>query len=416
MKRSRRVITAGCLGAAALVLSACGSGDSSDDEVAANPSLTKSEIKLGLIISQTGTSSSSDKSGAGSAKAWQQWVNANGGIAGHPVKVVVKDDKGDGATATTAAKELLDDPSILSITTQASNTEQQVAAVLSGKDVPVVGATGYQTAIWAKQPNYFPVTAQAFPATVVSQLASAKAVGATKFASVYCAEVAACKEAVPLLEPAAKQQGVQYTGSIAISTSAPNYTAECLKMKDQGADFIQISVAPAAGKKLIADCQAQGYDGWFGVTAGAVNADMMSIPNVKMSGGIQGFPWWTDDAPVVAFRDAMKQYASDADYQNPSATAVWASLEVVRTSLAAAGDAPTRADLTTGLHTLKDEDLGGLLAQKVTYTAGQGTPINCLWLYKHEDGKFDHAALSGPSGNNVADGALKSDCLTAPTG
>ncbi|UGQ11204.1 ABC transporter substrate-binding protein [Yinghuangia sp. ASG 101] len=416
MKRSRRVIGA-YLSAAVLVLAACGSGDdSSDDDAATNPALTKSEIKLGLIVSQTGNSSSSDKSGAGSAKAWQQWVNANGGIAGHPVKVVVKDDKGDGATATTAAKELLDDPSILSITAQAANTEQQVAAVLSGKDVPVVGATGYQTAIWAKQPNYFPVTSQAFPATVVSQLASAKAVGATKFASVYCAEVAACKEATPLLEPAAKPQGVQYTGSIAISTSAPNYTAECLKMIDQGADFIQIAVAPSAGKKLIADCQAQGYNGYFGVTAGAVNADMMSIPNVKMSGGIQGFPWWTDDAPVVTFRDAMKQYASDADYENPSATAVWASLEVVRKSLAAVGDAPTRADLTAGLHALKDEDLGGLLAQKVTYIPGQGTPINCLWLYKHEDGKFTSAALPGPSGNSISEGTLKSDCLTSPTG
>ena len=402
-----------CLSATALAVASCGNGESGKND-AANPALTKSEIKIGLIVSRTGTSSSSDKPGADAALAWQKWVNAGQGIAGHPVRVIVKDDKSDGATATAAANDLLADPSVLSISADASNTEQPVAAVLGGKDVAVIGATGYQPKIWTAQPNYFPTGPQAFPAVVTAEFASAKAVGATKFASVYCAEVAACKEAETMYGPIAKQQGIQYVGSVAAATTAPNYTAECLRMKRQGADLIQISIAPAAGRKLINDCRAQGYQGYFGVTAGAVNAELTKTPGAKLAGGLQGFPWWADDQPVQQFRDAMKKYTPDADYANPAATSVWAALEMTRKAAAGIGDKPTRKDIIAGLHAIKDEDLGGLLPQKMTYTEGKpGPAVTCLWLYKLQDGKFAGAPLPGPSGNSVTSGPLKSDCMTA---
>ncbi len=415
MTRSLRLLGTAWLGAAALVLAGCGGSDDDTESAAANPALTKSEIKIGLIVGQTGNTSSSDKSAADVALAWQKRVNAGDGIAGHPVRVIVKDDKGDAATATSVAKEFLADPQILSITPQSSNTEQAIAGVLGGQEVAVIGATGYQTKIWTAQPNYFPTGPQAFPGTVVAQFAAAKSVGATKWASVYCAEVAACKEATVLYGPASQQEGVQYVGSVAVSTTAPNYTAECLKLKNAGATLIQLSVAPAAGRKLISDCKAQGYQGFFGATAGAVNADLTRTPGIKLSGGIQGFPWWAEDAPVKEYRDTMKKYAPEADYANPGATSVWSALEMTRKAAANLGDAPTRKDLVSGLHSIKDEDLGGLLAQKVTYTEGEpGPAINCLWLYKLENGEFSSAPLSGPSGNSVGSGTLKSDCMAAP--
>ncbi|MFC5747899.1 ABC transporter substrate-binding protein [Actinomadura rugatobispora] len=415
MTRPFRLLGTACLGAAALVLAGCGDGGDGAASETVNPALTKPEIKIGLIVSRTGASSSSSKSGADAALAWQRWINAGDGIAGHPVKVIVKDEKSDGASATAAAKDLLADPQVLSITTEAANTEHQVAAALGGKDVPVIGATGYQTKIWTGYPNYFPTTPQAFPGTVLVQFAAAKAVGATKWASVYCAEVAACKEATTLHGPAAKQFGLQLSGSVAVSTTAPNYTAECLRLKNQGTDFIQIAVAPAAGRKLISDCLAQGYKGYFGASAGTVNAELTKAPNVKLAGGIQGFPWWAEDQPVKQFRDLMKKHAPDADFETPAATSVWAALEVTRKAAAGIGDQPTRKDIIAGLHKLKDEDLGGLLPQRLTYAEGENGPaINCLWMYKMENGEFTSTSLSGTSGNSVTGGTLKTDCMSAP--
>ena len=399
-----------------LTASACGgnaAGGTSTTGGASQAALTKSEIKLGLLISKTGSSASSDKDGADSATAWQQWVNDNGGIAGHPVKLVIMDDKGDGATSLAAAKTLVEDSGVLALTSQESNTEAAVSSYLKTQSIAVVGATGYSPTIWGALPNYFSTVPAGFPTDVLAQFVSAKAVGATKWTAVSCAEVAACKATEPLYAPAAKQQGLTYIGAQSVSSTAPSYTAECLKLIRSGADFIQIAVSPAAAKRLIADCKAQGYTGWFGATAGSVNAELTKVSGLRLAGGLQGFPWWADAPAAKQYRDAMARYQPKADSTNPGATSVWAALEMVRKALANAGDSPTRQDVFNGLYALHDEDLGGLLPQRMTYTKDKGAPqVLCAWLYKLENGKFSSAAQSGSSGNSVASGDLKTDCVT----
>jgi branched-chain amino acid transport system substrate-binding protein len=159
----------------------------------------------------------------------------------------------------------------------------------------------------------------------------------------------------------------------------------------------------------------QGYKGFFGATAGTVKAGLTKAPNARLAGGIQGFPWWADTQPVKQYRDAMRKYAPDADYADPVATAAWAALEVTRKAAAGIGDNPARKDIVAGLHTFKDEDLGGLLPQKVTYTKGKNGPlVNCIWLYKLEKGEFTTLPHAGPSGNSVTSGPLKSACMRAP--
>ena len=43
-----------------------------------------------------------------------------------------------------------------------------------------------------------------------------------------------CAAAQPLYEPAAAQVGIELGGSVNASSSAPNYTAECLQMVGEG--------------------------------------------------------------------------------------------------------------------------------------------------------------------------------------
>lgn len=402
--------------ALAVTVGACGSdsgGDSGDPAAAARAALTKSEIKIGMLVGVTGSSSTSDGQAAPVAEAWADWVNANGGLNGHPVTVVVKDTKSDSAAATAAAKELLADPAVLAITVASSNTEAPQAAVLGGKDVAVVGSTGYSPDVWGKLTNYFATGPQSGVTNILAQFASAKAVGAKVWTSAICAEIAACKASKPLYDPATKQFGLTLGGAFEIASTAPSYTAECLKVISAKTDYLQLGVPPAAGSRMVADCDAQGYEGWFGATAGALSKSLTEIDGIRLAGGLHGFPWWADAPAVTEYRDAMKQYKPDADAEAPASTAVWAGLQVIHAALAKVGDSPTRADVFTGLYTLKDFDANGLLSKKVTYTKDEPAPsLNCVWLYRYEDGKFGSSPLDGPSGNSVASGDLKSDCLT----
>lgn len=398
-----------------VAVAACGSGDGDDEAPDPRANLTKPEIKIGMMVALTGPTSSSDAPAEPVAKAWADWVNANGGIDGHPVSMVIEDTKSDGATATAAAKKLLADTSVLAVTLTSSATETQTAEVLGEEDIAVVGATGYTPQVWGAVPNFFGTTPFAIP-DILAQFASAKAVGATNWSAVICTENAQCKSSVPLYEAGAGLYGQTLGGHFEVSVSAPSYTAECLRLLEEDTDYLQLSIAPAAGSRLIADCDAQGYTGWYGASAGSVSTMLTEIDGVRLAGGIQGFPWWADVEPVAEYRDAMEEYQPDAEYANPSATAVWSSLEVIRASLAEVSETPTREDVFTGLYGMKDFDAGGLLPQSVTFTEGE-TPavLDCIWLYKLEDGEFTSAPLDGPSGNSVTSGDLKTDCLKLPS-
>jgi branched-chain amino acid transport system substrate-binding protein len=394
---------------AALATGCSSSKSSSPADISAN--LKGSTIKIGQLISLTGPTASSDAGGAKVAEAWADWVNSTTGINGHPVQVVAKDDRGDGATSVANAKDLVADSSVLALTSSESATETTVSSYLKGQNIAVVGAVGYSPAVWGAVPNYFTTASSGFPADVLVQFMSAKGVGSSKWSAVYCSEAAACKGAVQLYGPGAAQQNISYLGSVAVSTTQPSYTAECLKLIRQGTDFIQLGLAPAAGKRLISDCQAQGFKGYFGATAGAVEDTLSKISGVKLAGGLNGFPWYADAPAAKQYRDAMSKYEPGATIATPSNTVVWASLQLIRKALSNVGASATRDDVFTGLYSLNNETLAGLLPQPMTYTKGKPAPqVNCIWMYKEDNGTFS-TVTAGPSGNN-ATGDLQSTCVT----
>ena len=171
-------------------------------------------------------------------------------------------------------------------------------------------------------------------------------------------------------------------------------------------------IGPAAGIKIATDCRAQGYEGWFGASAGAVVESTFSDPELRMAGGLNAFPWFVDEEPVNQFNEVMEKYAPGAEHGDPTSTAVWSALELFRKAMTDAPAEPTREDVFTGYYSLDNEDLDGLLPQGMTYTEGQPAPkVDCFWVYKLENGEFTSVEVPGGSGNSITSGPLKSTCF-----
>jgi branched-chain amino acid transport system substrate-binding protein len=140
------------------------------------------------------------------------------------------------------------------------------------------------------------------------------------------------------------------------------------------------------------------------------------VDGLKMAGTIHGFPWWSTAAPVQKYLGVMKGYLSKSDYDgqtyaNTSATNVWTSLELFRKVNTKLSDTPTRAEVTSAYHTVKDETLDGLLPQPISYPDGKPTPpINCFWSWKYTDKKFTTVEPEGKSGNGQT-GDLATSCF-----
>jgi branched-chain amino acid transport system substrate-binding protein len=369
-----------------------------------------SPLVVAALADATGPSAGSQASTEAQLNAWADFVNGNGGLNGHPVEIEVRDTKGDAATTQAAVDELVAlDPVVIFLAS--ASTETAVAESLTASGVPVVGV-GYSPSVWGGNiesfklacstdpgapvpcalPNAFTVTTT-FGAVVDEQVLGAQAAGATKLAVAACAEVDSCSAAEPVFAATAAALGLEYSGLVKISSTAPDYTAECIQFVQDGVDFIQISASGEAGAKLYSDCSDQGYDGLFGASAGTVSGALIKTEGISLAGGLNAFPWWVDDPAVVEFRDAMEAAGiSPDDYGNPNATGLWSVMQLFAKALSntdiTADDEVTKDDALAAMYTLKDETLDGLISP-ITFTEGQlASHRPCFWPFVLKDGEF----------------------------
>ena len=68
-------------------------------------------------------------------------INDSGGLNGHPVQVIVKDDQNDPAIALRVAKELVEQDKVVALLNP-SPTASAWSEYVTGKGVPVLSAPG----------------------------------------------------------------------------------------------------------------------------------------------------------------------------------------------------------------------------------------------------------------------------------
>ena len=397
---------------ASVAMSACSSSSSNKGGTGGNSASaatsaaanapTGSPIKIGIISSLTGSQASSSNQAATVGPAWAAWVNANGGIKGHSVQVVSEDDGGDPVKAQAAEKKLVDQDKVLAILVGSDNLVTAYSADAISKDVALVSGTA-NSSDWYKKAGMFPTVTDVVSG-LFDQMLVAKQFGhATKFANLYCSEVAACGEATTLQKPLASKVGLGYT-SLAVSSTATSYTAQCLQLQQQDVDYAQLNFTTAAAAKFVQDCQAQNYNPTWGSSEQAIGKDLLGIPDVTLYGPAYAFPSAADSPAVTSFSDAMSKYAKDDNWKEGTASFAWSGLEVLRKALANIGASPTPKDVVAALNTIKNEDLEGLLPNKITFTAGKPTAFGshpCSFVVGIQDGK------------TVAPNALKPVCPSA---
>jgi branched-chain amino acid transport system substrate-binding protein len=343
-----------------------GSGNAGTTETTA-PTPKGTPINIGLVGSFTGSQSSSSRQGETVGPAWERYINEQlGGINGHPVKVITADDGGDSAKAQAAEKKLVDQDKVVAIIVSSDNFVPAFDDDAVAKNVALISGSANSTD-WYTKPGLFPT-----PTDVLSGLAGQALVAqqfghATKFANLYCSEVAACAQADPILKGALEKANVGFT-SIAVSATATSYTAECLQLKNDGVDFAQLNFSAEAATKFVQDCQQQGYNPTWGSSAQAVGKGFKDLENFTMFGPAYVFPSVADNPEVEKFRGAMEKYAKDDDWAEGTGSFTWAGLEMLHKALSTITTSdPTGATVLAAMKSIKSEDLGGLLPNKVTY-------------------------------------------------
>jgi branched-chain amino acid transport system substrate-binding protein len=374
-----------------------------------------SPIKIGLETALTGNLGSLYSTGAGVAKAWNKYINATGGIAGHPVQLIVIDTKDDAATGLADAATLVSDGVSAAIVTDPI-AEVGSVPYLVGKGVPVLGI-GQNQNLYGKLPNVF-ASSTSVQQYLPGQVLAAKAAGKTRFGAIVCAEAPTCALALQLFKPLAPKLGVTYVGGALASATAPNYTAQCLQLIQAGANAIWIGAGNTVQDNIANNCIQQGYKGKLLATGVAQIGGTGGLSGISGSSWVivsVGFPWWVNAAPVQQFRSVMHKYDPSLDYRAGQATSMWSTLQLFAKALSSTTGSVTGQSVITAYGKVKNQSLGGLLPQPESFTANQPAPlVSCFWVSKYEAGQHNPTSVPvlGKSGNGGTKG-LASQCYPA---
>ena len=349
---------------------------------------TKSTITVGNVGDYSGIVGSVLKDGGPMAQVVARHINDNGGLNGHPVKVVVGDAGGDPSRALSIVRDMVESKGV---TVFMANfwvlSANGARAYLEEKKIPVVGGD-VASAVWFKSPMFFPM-GSSFDTLSVGSLKTMVDLGHKKVAIAYCAEVEACHVYHDAAKARAANVGATIVYSAQVSLAQPDYTAECLQAQRSGAQALMLGVESTALSRFARSCKQQGF------TPPLVTASLSMIASTAKDPNLEGilapvatFPFVANDLPATReYKAALARYAPTLE-ESGTTSAAWVSGALLREASKALPDQPTSADFLKGLWQIKNNNLGGVTGP-LTFREGQPAPdFTCYFLQSISGGKF----------------------------
>ena len=218
--KHRRIATA-CLAAALVADVAAGcssassgaSGSASSSSSGASGSapaaatVTGTPIVIGSVGTYTQGQGQFNDPGEPAIEAWADWVNAHGGINGHPVKLIVKDNQGDQAQAVSMVKQLVQQDHVVAfVSNQDGSLNAGYASYLDQQKIPVLGGSVFTLQPWVSDPMFYPEGLTAIQ-DMASLALTSRTLGITKVGSLACSEASQCAAANTLAKAIFGQAG-----------------------------------------------------------------------------------------------------------------------------------------------------------------------------------------------------------------
>lgn len=391
-----RKLVGAALAAVAMLVTACSSGSGSGTTSSADTGATSATgsgatgtpIKVALICSCSGPFGTSVNGASKVVDAWAKYTNAHGGVAGHPVKLTTYDDTGNPGTGVTRAQAAISDKS--DVIVDFSPLDAAWAKEVDAAKIPVVGGE-LNASVYTTDSNFF-ASGQTAKSIGESLIATAKIAGAKKVGILYCAESPSCQELIAPQKAAAGKLGLTVNYTSSISTTAPNYTAQCLAAKQAGMDAISIADTGPIIAKVAADCDRQGYDpiileagtGFsmlLAKTAGAKDNLWLAMPDL---------PFFADKPIVKTMQQAVEKYypglQADDNAWSQLGVQGWTAGLLIEAAVKASNGQVSAQAIKTGLESLKDETLGGW-TPPLNFPAGKPHNHNCWYTARLQNGK-----------------------------
>lgn len=339
---------------------------------------------------------------------WAAWVNSRGGICGHQVQVLTRDDQGSAAQTSAAVKDLVENQHVVAfIGNLAALTLSAQQSYIEAHHIPVIGGD-LTNGVWFKSPYYFPQGAQDNEMLYRGFKATQSQPNGSKIAFLYCAEVVTCQQSYDTLtqKHIPEMAGSKIVYSKKVSITQISFAAECQAAKAAGAGTMLAGGDESFVERVANSCGQQGLT--FAYLASGMSVGDTQKDNDYLNGHLfvptQYQPWMVTNTPgSKAFAQAIGQFAPNL-VKSGSSMGNWVSALVALQAVTMIGGGPVTPDsVENALHQIKNFTAGGTTGT-LTYHSGAQTPLTCTGLATVQNHQFvaaDGGNLSCHNGSSV---------------
>lgn len=375
LSRHRRAVAG--MGAAALAIalaaSGCAGGDETNNSAVAGASTTAlpdepatgTPVRIGFVSTEGGAVVSLPEMRAG-AEAAVEYVNKNaGGIAGHPVELVVCKQQEEPTSATKCANEFIEQK-VTAVLSPGTSQGGTILPIVAGAGIPYVTLNGVSQ-LELTSPDSAALSA-GLPGTITAMAAAAKDKGMGTF-TLFASDGGGFGALVNAMGgPVFQAAGVKLN-VVPIPLGVPDPTplvTSGLSDKPQGVSVIADAATCAAVYKAIQTTDPAVQRVYIPTCLAPDVIDILGVESIEGSIGITATDYLSDRPDSVLYRSVLQTYAPEAAV----AGAASSGYQVVMALAAATGNIQgdvTPASIKEALRT----------AKAVEMPAGGGITFTC---------------------------------------
>lgn len=345
--------------ACGLLFAACG-GDDEGEGTADRPQAEapKGDPIITYTFTDVNTEGPQYKNIQETARVYQEWVNANGGIAGRPLKANFCDARGTPTDAAACARKAVQDKAV-AVVGNFTFTGDAIVPILDKAGISYFGNCCALSAAELTTDSVFPMGNQ--PLYGVGLVKRAVEDGCKSMNGVIIEGAEAFK---PLLDNAAKSLDTKIGKYVTLPAAARDYSPQVAEATD-GADCLIMIVSETPYTAWMAAYAQSGSKARMYGPQGNLNEVSIKGNEQAAEGAVIGgmypdlaLPQWEN------FRNAIEQYDADPDqdYNSLGGMGTWAAYEGFKTIVEAMDGEVTAETFLAAVPTAKfDDGLGGMV-------------------------------------------------------
>ncbi|MGZ5183644.1 MAG: ABC transporter substrate-binding protein [Caldimonas sp.] len=362
--------------------------------VAASPAgaqgVTDKTIKIGAYNALTGPIPLTGKQMTTGWQAAVQAINDGGGIRGRKLELIVEDDGYEPSRTMAASRKLVDRDDVLLMTGLGTPTTVVAARYLEQAKVPLLfpmGASSTQLNQAGLKQLFMVHPAYLTQAEIVVGWMLDHA-GVKKPCIVYQLDPAG-EDHLAGMKKAVAARNTQITAAEGFERGTSDFSAQVLKLKNAGCDFVYTATVLEASARLVTAADRIGFKPKFAGFTTQADATLIKLLGPLAEGfyaaDILVRPESADPA-IKTYLANLKKFSADAEPTFFTSYA-YASMMLIGEAIKDAGDQPTREKVLAALE--KWNPKSSALMGPVSFSATDHDGKRTLYMIQVKGGKWD---------------------------